>query len=129
MTFETIRQDREKAVSEVQVASYPEDEGIVPAYFKQLPPLSRSVHDFGRFNSNKKPPLLKDILDRLYKHSDADFFIYSNADIALMPDFYLEVRKIIENGYDAFAVNRCTISSKHSFFYDIRSFFCFNRMI
>jgi hypothetical protein len=118
VTFETIRQARRSVSSELDVdiftTGYPEDEAIMPVDFNQLPPLQRSVHDFGRFNSQKKLPLLKDILDRLYDHSDADYFIYSNVDIALMPEFYKEIKKIIERGNDAFAVNRRTISRKYS---------------
>lgn len=118
VTFETIRQAKENVSSELDVAifttGYSEDEAIVPVYFSRLPPLQRSVHDFGHFNSHKKLPLLKDILDRLYDHSDADYCVYSNVDIALMPEFYKEIKKIIEKGYDAFAVNRRTISRKYS---------------
>ncbi|HOP46456.1 MAG TPA: hypothetical protein PK874_02230 [Desulfobacteraceae bacterium] len=54
--------------------------------------------------------MIKDILDRLYEATDADYMIYTNVDIALMPFFYIVVNRIIESGYDAFVINRRTIS-------------------
>jgi hypothetical protein len=123
VTFETIQEAKNKAAQEMDITlytvSYPEDEDIIPGFFKKLPALNRTVHDFGRFDNTKKLPLLKDILDRLYQHSQAEFFIYSNVDIALMPEFYLEIGKIIESGYDAFAVNRCTINDTYTRIEDI----------
>jgi len=53
--------------------------------------------------------LIQDILNRLYDESNADYFIYTNVDIAVMAHFYVSVSKIIELGYDAFVINRRTI--------------------
>ncbi len=123
ITFETMRAASEAAPHHMKVelfaAYYPGDEHIVPGFIKKTPPLDRSVQDIGSF-ANKKPlPLLKDILDRLYQHSDADYFVYSNVDIALTPQFYEKIGKIIEQGYDGFVINRRTISDHYSEVKDI----------
>jgi len=75
--------------------------------------LDRSVLDLGQFQVPRKLPILKDILDRLYEASDADYFIYTNSDIGLMPYFYLTIKKLIEDGHDSFVINRRTISDKY----------------
>ena len=120
VTFETMRTARNAAAKEVQVelyaAFYPEDETIVPDYFSRVAPLNRSILDINIAGKPEKPrklPLLKDILDRLYWKSSADYFIYTNVDIALMPEFYLEVKKYILKGYDGFVINRRTISTRY----------------
>lgn len=113
VTFETMRRAKAFASSEVEVelftAQYPEDHEILPNGFTVLPDLERSVLDFGEFEKKRKLPLVRDMLDRLYQASDADYFIYTNVDIALMPHFYLSVAKMLEQ-YDALVINRRTIS-------------------
>ncbi len=49
----------------------------------------------------------------LYDHSDADYFVYTNIDICLMPQFYSAVNDFISQGYDAFVINRRRISGKY----------------
>jgi hypothetical protein len=116
VTFETIRRAKEFAQNEVNVqlytAQYPEDKGIISDFLSQTPDLDRSILDEGNFSIRRKLPLIKDILDRLHEAAgDADYLIYTNVDIALMPYFYAAVAKIIDSGYDAFVINRRTISS------------------
>jgi len=117
ITFETMRIAREFARDQVEAtffsAQYPEDRALVPADFQMTPDLARSVLDLGNFQIRRKLPLLADILDRLYEASDAEYFIYTNVDIALMPQFYAAVNAFIEKGYDAFVINRRTILSKY----------------
>ncbi len=82
----------------------------LPDVFTRLPDLTRSVSDIGEFHSNRKLALIKDILDTLdNSDTDSGYFIYTNVDIALMPGFYLAIKKIIEKEYDAFVINRRTI--------------------
>jgi len=114
ITFESMRRAREFASAEVQVeifsAHYPEDASMMPEGFIATPHLERSILDFGKFTERRKLPLMREIGERLYEASRADYFIYTNADIALMPGFYLAVRRLIEQGYDAFVINRRTIT-------------------
>ncbi|NJL21246.1 MAG: hypothetical protein HC895_11150 [Leptolyngbyaceae cyanobacterium SM1_3_5] len=118
ITFETMRIARAFAADRASVslfsAQYLEDRSIVPDDFQQTPNLDRSVQDLGLFQKPRKLPLIVDILDRLYAATEADYLIYTNVDIALMPSFYLAVQGAIEQGYDALAINRRTISKTYS---------------
>jgi len=114
ITFATMKTAQQQAQGKVDItlytAQYPEDDPIIPEGFIKTPHLDRSILDIGKFQLPRKLPLIKDILDRLYKVApEADYFIYTNADIALQPHFYTEVAKLIEKKYDAFIINRRTI--------------------
>ncbi|MBN1224345.1 MAG: sulfotransferase [Candidatus Aminicenantes bacterium] len=123
VTFATMQTAKQQAEDVAEVKFYasffPEDEEWVPDIFIKTQPLDRSVLDFGDFTLKKKLPLIKDILDRLYKESTADIFIYTNVDIALMPDFYVRLKEIIDNGYDGIVINRRTISDRYKKVEDI----------
>jgi hypothetical protein len=117
ITFETMRRAREFAAPETAVslfaANYAEDVPIVPPDFIQTPLLDRSVLDFGQFKVARKLPLLGDILGRLYDADTAEYMIYTNVDIALQPHFYSSLQEFTEQGYDAFVINRRTISGQY----------------
>lgn len=100
-----------KGIIEVDLLSicYSEDEEIIPKGFIKSPNLTRSILDLEVFKRKRKLPLLKDILDACYNHSDADYLIYTNVDIALQPNFYKEIESKISAGLDAFVINRRTI--------------------
>lgn len=124
ITFETMRRARATATDVVDVAllsaQFPEDRPLVPGDFVATPDLERSALDLGEFKVPRKLPLIKDILDRLYESAPhADFLIYTNVDIALMPHFYTAVERYIDQGLDALVINRRTISSKHQGIDDI----------
>lgn len=123
VTFETMCTARRFAIGQIEVELYsvqfPEDEPLAPADFIPLPPLERSVLDCGQFQQQRKLPLLRDILDRLYQATDAEYLIYTNVDIGLLPNFYITIRKIIESGIDALVVNRRTISNNYTQINDI----------
>ena len=118
ITFESMRIAQQKASGNVVVdlfaVGYAEDAPVMPAGFQILPQLIRSVFDVGIFQQQRKLPLLKDILERLYAGSEADFCIYTNVDIGLQPDFYLKVNEFIDQGLDAFVINRRTISNGYT---------------
>lgn len=115
ITFETMKKAQKFSRGQVEVAlftaQYPEDRSIIPDGFHMTPDLERSVLDLGSFQKKRKLPLLSDILDRLYEASDAEYLVYTNVDISLMPNFYVSVNSLIEKGYDAFVVNRRTIDA------------------
>ncbi len=116
ITFATMKKAQECAQADPAVqlyaAFFPEDEDYIPDYFVKTEALNRSILDIKAFKRKRKIPLIKDIIDRLYKSSDADYYIYTNVDIALQPYFYKTVSSIIEEGYDAFSINRRTIRMK-----------------
>jgi len=114
VTFETMKIARQFAAVNVHVVQfftkYHDETPLISEGFDKIPDLTRSVRDVARFQGNRKLALIKDILDRLYEANDADYMIYTNVDIALMPFFYIVINRIIESGYDAFIINRRTIS-------------------
>lgn len=91
---------------------FEEDKKIIPAFFKILPNLERSVVDVKDFPLKRKLPLIKDILQQAYNFSDSEYIIYTNTDIVLMPFFYDMVFEYLAAGYDAFAINRRRISKQ-----------------
>ncbi|GAB4534210.1 MAG: hypothetical protein Tsb0014_20240 [Pleurocapsa sp.] len=90
---------------------------VCPPEFSWAEDLENYAYDYIeslRNTSNKKPlPRLTDILNSLYKSSDAEYFIYTNLDIGLYPQFYLKIKEIIELGYDAFAINRRDLPTEY----------------
>jgi hypothetical protein len=112
-----MRMAKRQAAGQVEVdlmaVGYEEDRLLFPDGFQALPALTRSVLDVATFQKKRKLPLLKDILDRLHNYGNADFLIFSNVDIGLQPDFYLAVQQFINQGLDAFVINRRTISSHY----------------
>ena len=94
-------------------AQFQEDRSIIPRGFEITSNLTRSVLDLSHFAEQRKLPLLKDILDKLYQSTDAEYLIYTNVDIAPLPHFYASINAIIDAGFDAFVINRRTISKKY----------------
>lgn len=117
VTFETMRIARDFCLGQVDVelfsAQYAEDHPFIPSGFHHTPDLHRSVLDYGQFQRQRKLPLLRDILDRLFEATSADYLIYTNVDIALLPHFYSAVDQFIRTGYDAFVINRRTIDDRY----------------
>ena len=87
---------------------------MVPEGFNTTSDLVRDVTDIESFEKKMYLPILKDILDRAYNESDAEYLIFTNADIGIQPHFYDVVNEIIEAGHDAFMINRRRIPEKFS---------------
>ena len=85
---------------------------IVPAEFQATSNLERDVTDLHSFSKKLHLPILKDILDRVYNESDAEYLIFSNVDIGVQPHFYDTVNEMIDAGHDAFMINRRRIEEK-----------------
>jgi hypothetical protein len=117
VTFESMKVAQAFAAGKVDAelysVSYPEDHEIIPAYFKKLPNLERSVLDLGSFTKQKKYPVLIDVLKSLYNASDAEYLVYTNVDISLKPQFYLAVSELLKEGYDALLINRRGIPTNY----------------
>jgi hypothetical protein len=117
ITFETMKIAKEYCINTVDLNLYAiqlnsEERVPLPSCFKRIPDIKRSVIDLTTFKRKRKLVLIKDILDAVPREDDADYVIYTNVDIALQPFFYQWVSTVIEQGYDAFVVNRRTISNK-----------------
>lgn len=91
----------------------------MPDGFIRTQDLDRSVLDFGQFEIPRRLPLLCDLLERAYQHSDADYVIYSNVDIALMPHFYQTVARHLEIENSALIINRRTIPDTYTDLHDL----------
>lgn len=99
---------------ELFTTQYEEDAEIIPEGFTVLPNLKQSVLDVNSNLSKRKLPLINDILQQLDKNSSSDYFIYTNADIGLMPQFYKTVLHYIEQGNDALVINRRRLNSNYT---------------
>lgn len=118
ITFEAMRAARQAAAGRLEVellcTQYAEDRAMVPEGFRSTPDLERSVQDVASFGLKRKLPLLKDILDRLYAATDAEYLVFSNVDISPMPYFYGALGAWIDEGFDALVINRRTISARYT---------------
>lgn len=119
ITFESMRKAAQWGAMDDNVSvqllatQYPEDREIIPDYIHQQDDLTRSILDEDTFSMPRKLPLLADILNKLL-NVEADFLIYTNVDIGLMPHFYQSIARYIEDGYDALIVNRRTVPGHYS---------------
>lgn len=119
ITFESMRVAKkyaaEKRISvSLYVTQFHDEVDIVPSGFLTAGVLERSILDVGNFAIKRNLPIISDILENLYKSSDADYFIYTNVDIALTPDFYITISEIVNSGFDAFSVIRRQIPDHYS---------------
>eukprot|EP00656_Telonema_subtile_P012885 TRINITY_DN16527_c0_g1_i1.p1 TRINITY_DN16527_c0_g1~~TRINITY_DN16527_c0_g1_i1.p1 ORF type:complete len:307 (+),score=32.20 TRINITY_DN16527_c0_g1_i1:93-1013(+) len=86
----------------LQIEQVPTPEG-----FRRLAYLNRSTTTlYKQLQPPRNLPFLADILWRLHDSIDAEYLIYTNADIALQAHFYAFVASTIADGYDAFVINR-----------------------
>lgn len=111
VTMRTMLEAQKKATVSVDLYSIKHVSEKVESLegFDTLPDLTRYACDLEYLkNENLKLPLpiLADILDSLFQNSDADYYIYTNVDIGLYPNFYNRVAEIINSGYDCFCINR-----------------------
>lgn len=117
VTFESFRRaivySNNQNITQYTV-QFKEDNKIIPEYFTVLPDLTRNVADVAEFNQRRPLPLIKDILQALYNHSKAEYCIYSNVDIAIQPFFYDFILNKINEGFDAFVINRRTVSCTYN---------------
>ena len=126
VTFRSMVEARERAKTDLAVelytVSFPEDNIPSPPAFSTLPPLKRSVLDVGRFERERKLPLIRDVLDAVIHATDADNIIYSNVDISLMPGFYRYVSAKLSD-YDALVINRRTIEKAETADFPLEHFY------
>jgi hypothetical protein len=101
--------------SNVQIVTtqFEEDVEIIPKEFKQLSNLTRSVLDVNPKLTHRKLPLIADIFQKLTE-VDADYYVFTNVDIALMPSFYDSIQALINLGHDAIIINRRRLKKTYS---------------
>jgi len=115
VTFESLRRARaysgNNGISIVS-AQFDEDHSVIPSFIKKTTDLERSIIDLDK-SMKRKLPLIADIINKAFEESqDGDYIIYSNVDIAVMPFFYDWIKDKIDQGVEAFVINRRTISEQ-----------------
>ena len=88
------------------------DNNFIPTSFISLPALTRDVRDLVK-ETNKPYPFLGDIISAHAKFSEADYLIYTNLDIAVMPFFYEAIIGYIQQGHDAVVINRRRLNNRY----------------
>ena len=87
-------------------ATYYKDEQIeLPSFFENQFLLKRSVYDMGDFPVYRRLPLIADIMS-FARTIQADYYLYTNIDIALQPHFYSFIWPYLSNGYEGLIINR-----------------------
>lgn len=116
ITFETMLRAKQQSIYKDQIdfytIQYEEDKEIIPPGFHILSNLSNSVLDVNSTLKNRKLPLIGAIFEKRNEITGADYIIYTNMDIALMPYFYDTLFTYLEKGHDAVVINRRRISDK-----------------
>lgn len=85
------------------------DEISTPNGFLAAPSAATVVTQRASFRRPRPLPLLDSLLKLGAKASSADWLIYTNADIAVLPHFYTFIAEKIRHGYDALVINRRTV--------------------
>ena len=115
ITFQSMQNARQYAEDKVNIelyaCKYSDEKTLIPDDydFQYTRDLDRHIAMLKKFRTKRTFPILQDILERLYEATDADYLIYTNADIALVPHFYISIQYLIDRGYDAFGINRRTV--------------------
>ncbi|MFT4681173.1 MAG: hypothetical protein ACI9FU_000659 [Granulosicoccus sp.] len=99
---------------DLMTAQFSEDKSMVPSGWIGTQDLTRSIKDKGNFERDMKLPFLTDILERMFNETKAEYLIFTNVDIGVQPEFYLKVNEMIDEGRDAFIINRRRIPENFS---------------
>ena len=110
ISFESIVQSKKFCEQDVAVnllaVGFDEDASAAYPGFTWLPTLQQSVLNFYSFTEKRQLPLIADILNAALNNCDEEYIVYTNADIALMPQFYSVVAYYLQSGADAVVINR-----------------------
>ncbi len=71
--------------------------------------LDRTVLDLKSFRTPRPLPLVMDVITAI-DIEPQDIFVFTNVDVALVPDFYAFIYSLFERGADCAIINRRTIS-------------------
>jgi hypothetical protein len=116
ITLETLHRAKEEADKHginvrVLSAQFPEDLCVVPAWMEVTPCLERSSLDYPDFLDKRKLPLISDVLERAIEAMDDEAaMIYSNIDIGVQKNFYVEIAAKLADGHTkTLSITRRTI--------------------
>lgn len=117
ITFRAIERAAGRANRHVSVtlatAQFPEDRAIIPDVFTPTSDLTAALNQLESMKHERKLPYMQDIISKCDEFPDTDFYIYSNMDIVLAPEFYNSVTELIEaHKCDALIINRRRVEQK-----------------
>lgn len=116
ISLQSIAESRKRLQENVSVeligVAFSEAVDQMKSAFDKTVPLTRSVADVHQFSKPRKLPIIHDILSLGIQNASHDYIIFTNTDIALMPDFYNVVKWHCEKGHDAIVINRRRIPAK-----------------
>lgn len=116
LTMQSMIKAKNNAPDDAQVSLYAvhfEDEDVqLQVDFERLPYLEKSVQDKCNFTNQLRLPLISEILKK-GTALDADYIIYTNIDITIMPHFYSRVAELVADGTEGLIINRRRISERH----------------
>lgn len=117
MTFKSMIEAKQYALKknpyntiELLATVYEEDMRIIPKEFRRASNLQSSILDIMKPKKPRKLPFVKDVIDKALERNP-EYLIYTNVDIALMPDFYTKIIDYIKLGHDGIIINRTTMPS------------------
>lgn len=87
------------------------DEDVIVESVIVRPTLRHTARDFVPHGIDRRLPLLAEVLDALPSPQNFDIFVYTNADIAVQPQFYRAVAELVNSGIDAGSITRRTVPS------------------
>jgi len=122
ITYESLRIAVEEAQKhgiqvEVNAVVLPGDEIAIKAPAKLAGHLGRTVQDIHPLSPKRPFPLIVDILRTGAESSECDYLIFTNMDIAVQPDFYVQLHEIVAKRFEPgtpFTVYRRNISSHYN---------------
>jgi hypothetical protein len=114
VTLQSMVNARQMAAGAVQIdllaVRHERETAALPAGFRDIPCVRRycwEVHPQLLEATEQRPlPLLADLLRGFDEAPATDYCLFTNVDIGLQPNFYLEAKQRIESGLDAFCINR-----------------------
>jgi hypothetical protein len=118
IVFASMLRAREVARPDIDVtcvaACYPEDRALAPAQFIERTLPARSLRDLLPWIGVRKLPFLHDILVQAADATEADYLVYTNADIILHKTFYQRVAALLATGLESLTITRRTVEASYS---------------
>ena len=114
ITFRSMRNAKHfaKRISDLEIqfveTAYPEDQNVINCTdFIKTKPLEDEVANYGEFKIKRKLPLFKEMMERLYETvPEVDYYIQTNADIGVLPHFYVLIYDMVNDGNVSFCINK-----------------------
>lgn len=122
ITYESLRVAADAARRhgmhvEVNAIVLPGDEEAIQLPARSSGYLKRTVQDICPLSPKRLYPLISDILELGAHSTECEYLIFTNMDIAVQPDFYLQLQELIENHYPSgtpFTVYRRNIPNHYN---------------